>query len=423
MRSRNPHVARPKLGRPFNKLLGATVISSIGTGMHAAALPLLVLQLTDDPLALGLVVVALEVPWVLVSLHAGVLVDRLDRRQVMMWSDAGRCAVLVGLVVMFLTSQVNLAWLVVAAFALGVGQVFFDVAAQAAIPDLVSRDQVHLSTANGRIAAAETNGEDFVGPPLGSVFFGIWNVLPFAGNALSFAASGALILSIGNNGKSAETSDAPGESVRKEIAEGVRWLLSCRPLRVLTITACLGNIVFSAQFAMLVLLAKDVLDFADAGFGLLLTAAAVGGTVGGLAATAASRRFGPGTVLLVAKITEGLAILVLGLTGNVWVAGAMMIVTGALMTAQKVVASTLRQKIVPRRIVGRVISASRLVAMAGGPVGAVIGGVLASAFTVQTPYVAGGAFLVLVALFAFPALNNRALASAVEEADLAPAKD
>jgi MFS family permease len=224
-------------------------------------------------------------------------------------------------------------------------------------------------------------------------------------------------------GKGVKASEAQRESIWKEITEGIRWLLRSRPLRVLAITACLGNIVFSAQFAMLVLLAKDVLGLADAGYGLLLTAAAVGGTAGGLAVTAASSRFGHGTVLLVAKIAEGLAILVLGLTRNVWVAGAMMIVTGTLMTAQKVVTGTLRQQIVPRHIFGRVLSASRLLAMAGGPVGAVVGGILASVFTVQTPYLVGGAFLVLVALLAYPALNNHALASAVKETNLAPTKD
>src|SRR6266540_3112811 len=139
--------------------------------MHAAALPLLVLQITSSPLALSLVVVAVEIPWVLVSLYAGVVVDRLDRRRVMVWADIVRFAILIVLVVLILTSWVNLAWLVLTAFVLGVGQVFFDLAAQSAVPDFVSRDPRHLSVANGRIAAAEINGEDFVGPPLGSALF------------------------------------------------------------------------------------------------------------------------------------------------------------------------------------------------------------------------------------------------------------
>lgn len=415
MHTKESDNAKVKLGSRFHRLFGATLVSAIGTGMHAAALPLLALQSTSSPMALSLVVAAAEIPWVLLSLHAGVVVDRLDRRWVMVWADLGRFAVLVALAVLILTAQVNLVWLVLAAFLLGIGQVFFDLAAQSAIPNFVSRDPRNLATANGRIAAADSNGEDFVGPPLGSALFGVWNFLPFAGNALSFAASGLLILSIRTDAKTKETSDAPRQSVRSEIVEGIRWLFGNRTLWALATVSCLGNVVATAQFAMLALLAKEVLGLPDFGFGLLLTATAVGATVGGLAAPAASKRFGSGTVLLAAKAGVGAAVLVLGLVANSWVAAAMMMLTGALMTAEKVVVSTLRQQIVPRHLLGRVLSSSRLVVMAGGPVGAVLGGVLASVFAVQIPYVAGGVFLILVTLVFYPMLNNRALESATDK--------
>jgi MFS family permease len=404
-----------RLGSRFHRLFGATFVSAVGTGMHAAALPLLTLRSNSSPMALSLVVVAAELPWVLVSLHAGVVVDRLDRRRVMVWADLGRFAVLVALAVLLLTAQVNLVWLVLAAFLLGIGQVFFDLAAQSAIPDFVSRDPRNLATANGRIVAADSNGEDFVGPPLGSALFGVWNVLPFAGNALSFAASGLLILSIRPDAGAKETSAASRSSVRSEIVEGIRWLFGNRTLRALATVSCLGNVVATAQFAMLALLATKVLELPDFGFGLLLTATAVGATVGGLAAASASKRFGSGTVLLAAKAGVGAAVLILGLVADAWVAAAMMTATGALMTAEKVVVSTLRQQIVPHELMGRVLSSSRLVVMVGGPVGAALGGLLASVFTVQVPYVAGGVFLILVTLAFYPKLNNRALASATDE--------
>ncbi|HUQ56506.1 MFS transporter [Lentzea sp.] len=406
--------AEVRLGSRFHRLFGATLVSSIGTGMHAAALPLLALQATRSPLALSAVVMAAETPWVLLSLHAGVVVDRLDRRRVMVWADLARFAVLAGLAALVLTGRVNLVWLVVAAFLLGVGQVFFDIAAQSAIPEFVSRDPRKLATANGRIVAAESNGEDFVGPPAGSALFGVWNFLPFAGNALSFAASGLLILSIKTDAKPERASEAPRESVRSEIVEGVRWLFGNRTLRALATVSCLGNVAATAQFAMLALLAEEVLGLPDFGFGLLLTATAVGATAGGLTAAAAGRRFGPGTVMLVGKTGVGAAILVLGLVANSWVAAAMMAVTGALMTAEKVVVSTLRQQMVPDELLGRVLSSSRLVVMIGGPVGAALGGVLATVFAVQVSYVAAGVFLILVALAFYPLLNNRALASATE---------
>jgi MFS family permease len=407
--------AKVRLGSRFHRLFGATLVSAIGTGMHAAALPLLVLQSTSSPMALSFAVMAAEIPWVLLSLHAGVVVDRLDRRRVMVWADLGRFAVLVALVVLIVTAQVNVVWLVLAAFLLGVGQVFFDLAAQSAIPDLVSRDPRNLAMANGRIVAAESNGEDFVGPLLGSALFGVTNFLPFAGNALSFAASGLSIFSIRTDAKPKDTSEGPRTSVRGEIVEGIRWLFGNRTLRALATVSCLGNVAATAQFAMLALLTKDVLELPDFGFGLLLTATAVGATVGGLAAAAASKRFGPGTVMLAGKAGVGAAILVLGLVANAWVAGAMMMATGALMTAEKVVVSTLRQQIVPNELLGRVLSSSRLVVMAGGPVGAALGGVLASLFAVQVSYVASGVFLILVTLVFYPALSNRALASATDE--------
>ncbi|ADJ43226.1 major facilitator transporter [Amycolatopsis mediterranei S699] len=414
LRAKDHGSTKVKLGGRFHRLFAATLVSATGTGMHAAALPLLVLQITSSPVALSLVVVAVELPWVLVSLYAGVVVDRLDRRRVMVWADAGRFAVLAALVVLILTSRVNLVWLVLAAFALGVGQVFFDLAAQSAVPDFVSRDPRHLSTANGRIAAAESNGEDFVGPPLGSALFGVWNVLPFAGNALSFAASGVLIRSIRADGTTEVPSGTLRKSARLEIVEGIRWLLGNRTLRALAVITCLSNVVASAQFAMLALLAKQVLRLPDVGFGLLLTATAVGATAGGLAASAVSKRFGPGAVLLAGKGGVGVAVLGLGLVADVWVAAFMMMATGALTTAQNVVVSTLRQQIVPRRLLGRVLSSSRMVVMIGGPIGAALSGILADAFGVRIPYVAGGVFLILLTLVAYPRLNNRALASATE---------
>jgi len=410
------------LGSRFRRLLGATLVSSVGTGVHAAALPLLALRSTSSPMALGFVVVAAELPWVLLSLHAGVVVDRWDRRRVMVWADLGRFAVLAALAVLIVTGRADLVWLVLAAFLLGVGQVFFDLAAQSAVPDFVSRDPRRLATANGRIAAAESTGEDFVGPPVGSALFGVGNFLPFAGNALSFAASGLVILSIRADAKPKEKSGARRESVRNDIVEGVRFLFRNRTLRALAVVSCLGNVAATAQFAMLALLAEEVLGLPDFGFGLLLTATAVGATIGGLASAAAGRRFGPGTVVLTGKAGVGAAILVLGLVANAWVAGAMMVVTGALMTAEKVVVSTVRQRIVPDEILGRVLSSSRLVVMAGGPTGAALGGVLATVFTVQVSYVVAGVFLILVAVVFRPVLDNRALASATNEVVRRPAR-
>jgi MFS family permease len=425
MRSVEPvKAARPKLGRAFHLLLGATAISAVGTGMHATALPLLIIQLTTDPLALGLITFAHRLPWLLFSLHAGVLVDRLDRRRVMLAADIGRCLLLTGLTVLILTSSVNLFWLVLVTLAVSVGQVFFDVAAQAVIPDLVSQDPRNLSRANGQFVAAESNGEDLVGPPVGSLLFGIWTAGPFLSNAVSFAASGALISAL-RKGKTPHVPRPKTESgsVLAEIREGIGWLKVSGPIRTLVATNALTEVVISAQFAMLVLLSVGALGLSGFGYGLLMVAVAAGGVAGSLLAPAVLPRVGPGTVILFVRIMEALAIMGLGLTHNPVLAGCLLALVGGLMTAQKVVQSTLYQQIIPRHLFGRVLSAMRMVGMTAAAIGGVLGGAIANLYTVQTPYLVGGIFLLVVAVFAWPKLNDRTIESTVRRAAVSQGTD
>ncbi|MBP2328442.1 MFS family permease [Kibdelosporangium banguiense] len=419
-----PGKQKTRLGRTFHRLLAATAISTLGDGMYLAALPLLAVSVTDSPLVLGFVGAAGEIPWLLFGLHAGALVDRWDRRKVMWWVDAGRCAVVALLCVLVITSQVTAAWIVLTAFILGCGQVFFDVAAQSVIPDVVSRDERTLTIANGRMSAAQTNGEDFVGPPLGSALFSIAQVIPFLGNAVSFAVSSVLVGRL-KDGIPPRKPGRPETTLRAEIGEGLRWMIRNRILRVLAITACLGNVVFAAKAAMLVLLAKEVLGLADLGYGLLLTAAAVGAFGGSAIAPFLTGWLGPGRVRCFGAMAEGLAILAMGLTRDPWIAGALMIITGGLMAIQNIVAGTLRQRITPARLFGRVLSSGRLVAYSGAPVGALLGSLIAASYGVQAPYIIGGAFLVVVGLLSLPALGTRAVAELTksEVADDEPVRE
>ncbi|MFF6992020.1 MFS transporter [Streptomyces sp. NPDC010273] len=398
-----------KLGRTFHKLLAATAISTLGDGMYLAALPLLAVYLTDSPLVLGFVSAAGEIPWLVFGLPAGALVDRWDRRKVMWWVDAARCLVVGVLCALVLTSEVTALSIVLTAFLLGCGQVFFDVAAQSVIPDVVSRDERMLTVANGRMSAAQTNGEDFVGPPLGSALFSIAHVLPFLGNAVSFAVSSVVVSRL-KDGIPLRKPGKPETTLRAEIGEGLRWMMRNRILRVLAVTACFGNMVFAAKAAMLVLLAKEVFGLTDVGYGLLLTAAAVGAFGGSAIAPFLTGRLGPGRVRCFGAMAEGLSILALGLTRDPWVAGALMVVTGGLMAIQNIVAGTLRQCITPARLFGRVLSSGRLVAYSGAPVGALLGSVIANSLGVQALYIIGGAFLAVVGLLSLPALGTRAVA-------------
>jgi MFS family permease len=143
-----------RLGRAFLKLWSASVISNLGDGVRLAALPLLAASLTDDPRVIALVAAVSGLPWLMFSLVSGALVDRIDRRRVMITVDAAR-AVLVALLALALVADVaDVTSLLVLAFALGLGETFFDTAAPAMTAAIVPNDR--LESANARLLAANT---------------------------------------------------------------------------------------------------------------------------------------------------------------------------------------------------------------------------------------------------------------------------
>ncbi|MFD6498043.1 MFS transporter, partial [Streptomyces sp. NPDC060188] len=407
---------QPPLGSSFNKVWVAAIASSWGDGVQMAALPLLAVQLTSDPLLIGAVGAIGMLPWFLLGLPAGALVDRWDRRKVMLRADLVRFAILTLLTIAVLTDHANIPLLIIAGFALGCGDIFFDISAQAVMPVVVTGDQA-LIRANSRISAAQINGEQLAGPPLGGVLFSLSHSLPFLGNALSFLISALYVGSLKGNFANTPTTDKPARtSLRAEVAEGLRWLLRHRVLRTLAGTAAIGNLVFTAKMSLLVLLARNQLGLGDIGYGLLLSSTAVGAFIGSFLSAPISKKLQVGTMRVVGMTIEGLAVLGLGLTHNPWTAGAMMATIGFSMSVQIVIVGALRQRLAPAEIRGRVMSASRLISLMGAPFGGILGGYLAATISLRTPFILGGLLMVLVALLSLPALSNRSIQEATHDA-------
>ncbi|MEV5156693.1 MFS transporter [Streptomyces werraensis] len=405
----------------FNKVWVATIASSVGDGVQMAALPLLAIHLTSDPLLIGAVGAIGMLPWFLFGLPAGALVDRWNRKKVMLRADLVRLVVLALLTVAVLTDQASILLLIVAGFVLGCGDIFFDIAAQAVMPVVASGER-ELIRANSRISAAQINGEQLAGPPLGGALFSLSHSLPFLGNAISYLVSAVYVGSLKGDFGNAPAEEPTRKNLRAEVAEGLRWLLRHRVLRALAGTAAVGNLVFTAKMALLVLLARNHLGLGEIGYGLLLSSTAVGAFLGSFLSSSISKRIQVGSMRCVGMSVEGLAVVGLGLTRSPWVAGAMMAVIGFSMSVQIVIVGSLRQRLAPPEIRGRVLSASRLISLAGAPFGGVLGGYLAGEFGLSTPFVIGGLLMVLVALATLPALSNRSIREAAEEAS-APAPE
>lgn len=401
------------LGARFNKLWVAVVASNLGDGVMGVAFPLLVASLTRDPVLVAGATVAGRIPWLLFALPAGAMVDRLDRKRVMVAVDWGRGIVVGVLGMLLLIGEVNLALVYVVAFLLGSAETMFDTASEALIPNLVDPDQ--LDSANGRLQAAEWATNSFVGPPLGAGFFAVAAALPFLFDAGSFILAALLVSAIGGTYRGKEAAERPATKLRTEIGDGLRWLWGHTVLRTLAIMAGITNLVGMGIIAIFVLFAQDILDLGDVGFGLILATIGAGGLIGAVGAPSVTRRLGPGTSLLVSLLGLGIGAVVMGATSSAIIAGVVAGFYGLLIALWNVVAISLRQRLTPDALRGRVASVARLLAWGTQPLGALLGGVLAAGFGLRAPFFfAAAVWLLLIGLTA-PIITNRRI-RALEEA-------
>lgn len=404
------------LGPDFRRLWTAASVSTLGDGITVTAGPLLAATLTRDPLLIGLVGASAFLPWLLLGLVSGALVDRLDRRRLMWTVDLGRAAVLGLLAAAILAGWASIPLLAAAAFLLGTGQTVFDSAAQASIPTIVGREPERLARANGQLLGAQTVSQQFAGPPLGGVLFTVAPWLPYAVDAVSFLGSSVLITRI--RGRFTIAREGPRRSLRADIGEGLRWLLRHRLLRWLAVLTAVANLVFMASEVVLVLVAQERWGLGSVGFGVLLTGTAAGALAGSLLAARLTRWWGEGRVYVLSVWLLAGVLLALGLTTSPVLAAAVLAALGFAVTLGNVVIQSLRQAVTPPGLLGRVVSAYRLVGLGAIPVGALVGGLLGRV-DLRLPYLAGTAVLVLAWLGAARLLSGGAIDRARAEAEAA----
>jgi MFS family permease len=394
-----------RLGSAYWRLWWANAVSYAGDGALVSALPLFAVTVTKDPRLIAVVSAAMFLPWLLLSLPAGAIVDRHDRVALMWRSQAVQFAVMGTATVLIMTRMAGIAVLAAAGFLIGCAEVVYSNAEQSALPALVPADL--LPRANGNQQVVLTIGETFAGPPLGSALFAVRAALPFGLDALSFAGSAALLAGLPRTAQSR----AVHQPMRAQIAEGVRWLAGHRLLR--TVALLLGVSNFSSQMgqATLVLLATQTLHVGTRGYGLLWTAAAVGSVLGGLVNPAITRRLGLLPSLTVAMAAFAVADAGVGLAPNFAVAAALMACNGFFVTMWNVVTVTLRQRIVPTELLGRVNSAYRMIGWGLMPLGALAGGFIAHAAGLRAAYVVAGMLSGAALLAALPALAGAGRAS------------
>ncbi|MFD9794132.1 MFS transporter [Streptomyces sp. NPDC059070] len=402
----------------FGRLWTAQTVSSLGDGVSHAALPLLALTLTRDPMALAVVSAAGTLPWLLFGVLGGALVDRWDRRRTMWVTDAVRAVLLAVPAAAAALDALSIALLATVAFLLGLGGLFFDTAATAYLPDLLGRDPALLERANSRLRGTQTAASGFAGPPAGSALLALGRAVPLLADAVSFALSALLVRSLP---AVARPVPQARESLLRQARAGASYVFRNTLLLGLALRPAVGNIAFMAVETVLALFAHDRLGIGTFGFGLLLAAEATGGLLGAGIASFLGRRLGTGAALTSTAAIEGVAILGLAAAPNPYVAGLSLAVCGAGMGATMVLGPSLRQTIVPAHLMGRVASVSRMLGMCAAPFGAFLGGWLATTFDVRTPlYTAAGLLLTMTVITSSMTSNRRveAALSAAAPADV-----
>lgn len=370
-----------RLGRDFRWLFGASWATNIGDGLAVAAGPLLMASQTQDAGLVAMALLVQRLPYLVFSLYAGVMVDRWDRRLVVIVVNLLRALVLVVLAVLIAGGQVNPGVVLAALFLLGTAEVFADITKSALLPMMVPHSE--LGTANARMVTAFQTANQLVGPPIGAFLFAVGMAIPFGVQAVAMALGAVLISRIARTpGMGASARSA----VVGELKAGVKWLWNHSSLRILAITVFVFNITFGAAWSVLVLVAIERFQIGEVGYGVMIAVGAVGGIFGAVAYGGLERRFGMANIMRAGLIVECATHLVLATTTWPVLGMTMLFLFGVHNSLWATTTTTIRQRVVPSNMLGRVSSVNQLGSYGGMVLGAAIGGVIASQWGVAAPF-------------------------------------
>ncbi len=408
------------LGRAFGNIFTANLSSSLGDGIYRIAAPLLAVRLTDDPLLISGVAALALLPWLFFAIPAGILIDRIDRRHALAIASGVRTLLAAGLVVLAATGTLTIWWLYLVIFIYGVFETVYDGAIRAVVPSVVPKANLHR--ANSRIEAGELVVQNFIAAPFTSVLFAVSVLIPLGVNAVVFGVALVLALFLPAAAAGAHRTnpdDAPRVPWYRQFVDGYRFIMANRMLRTLWFLSTFIGICFSAGVSIWVLFVLERLGITEAWFGVFMLAGAVGGILGSMVVGPLKERFGTGMTMAIVNVGCGVTILLAGLWPDVWVAGVMLALSSATVTIWNVLMMSLRQSVIPSRLLGRVHGTWRTLLWGTMPLGSLIGGLLGR-IDLTMPLIVGGGCATLAALLYFRFVARLPNPEDVDNGDAAP---
>ncbi|MDE1837357.1 MAG: MFS transporter [Euryarchaeota archaeon] len=396
--------------RNFALLCSGSIGSSLGNAVGYVVLTWLVYSATRSPLAIALLGVVEFLPSALFGILGGALVDRFDRRRLMVACDLGRFAILGALAADVLVRGSNVVLVLAAAFAVSGLGTLFRPARNALLPRLVRSER--LTDATGLLESSGT-ASSFVGSPLGGalvVLLGALLGLALLLNALTFLVSAALLtwMVLPRRREAPASPPEMRASLLAEAREGLRFLRSQTALLAITISALVANFFLAMYNGFEIFYVTQQLHLTVAVFGVLLAANTAGFAIGPLLPGRVGTDRAPGVWFAVATGCAGLSVVVLGLTAYLPLAVALALLFAILQSFAGTCALSAEQRTVPEKVMGRYFATSEAGAFAMIPVGQIAGGFAVLLLGVGHTYVlagVGGAFASF-ALLAIPSVRN-----------------
>ena len=367
--------------RSYRLLFSATAVSNLGDGISALAFPWLATLITRDPVLIALVAFSTRLPWFLFAIPAGVITDRYDRRVLMVRADAFRFLLTAGVIALIATIPsfpleddplVYILALSGLALLLGTAEVVRDNAAQTVLPSIVAKTD--LEAANGQMWSVEQIMGSFVGPPLAGVLIALAVPAPFAVDAVTFGIAAWLVWCIAIPRRA----NPPKRRIWPEIVEGWAWMRAHATILRLAIMLGLINAMSTMTITVLILFSQEILGLTAVGHGILLTAGAAGGVVGGLVGPRVIGWLGGQRSVIFALMLMPLPFAIISLTSSPVIAGVALFVEMIAALLWNIVTVSYRQRRIPDELLGRVNSLYRFFGWGMMPFGALAAGWIVS---------------------------------------------
>ncbi len=385
--------------RDYMLLWSGQVVSSLGSGMSGFVLPLLILAITGSPLVAGIAGALFSLPYPIFSLPVGALMDRWDRKKVMIICDTIRAINIATIPIALYFNMLTIPQIYLNSFIEGSCFVFFNIAEVAALPRVVDKSQLPAAAAQNEAAFGLVG---LISPSIGGVLFKSVSMLfPFIFDAISYSAS---IISLSLIKTRFQTERAKRDTnLMTEIKEGLAWLWSRPLIRTMAFLTGGFNFVFSGSGLIIILLAQH--KGADAGaIGLIFSIGAIGGIVGAIFAGPIAKRLTFAQAIIGTAWIDMLLFPLILFVPNVFLIGAINALIYAMNPIYNVVQFSYRLALIPDRLQGRVNSAFRLIAWGSQPLGAALAGVLLEVVGIE--YSVGVFAAVLVVLGIVAATNS-----------------